>query len=212
MSVVAAVEEVFAHALRGEACFLSGAAPKPLRVPVEQWTREPDAADGRLLDHCAGPTLDVGCGPGRLTAELSLRGHVALGIDVVPEAVDQTVVRGGTALRRSVFDQLPGEGRWHTALVADGNIGIGGDAVALLRRIRRLLAPGGRAVIEVAGPGVAGRRLRVRLECACATSAPFWWSVLGTDDVRAVARDAGFAAVGVHDLGGRWAAVLEEAA
>ena len=41
--------------------------------------------------------------------------------------------RGGAALRRDVFAPLPGEGRWYTALLADGNVGIGGDPVALLQ-------------------------------------------------------------------------------
>ena len=37
------------------------------------------------------PTLDIGCGPGRLSAQASRElGHVVLGIDVVPEAVAQT--------------------------------------------------------------------------------------------------------------------------
>ena len=32
--------------------------------------------------------------------------------------------------------------QWRTVLLADGNVGIGGDAVRLLRRVRALLAPG----------------------------------------------------------------------
>ena len=54
---------------------------------------------------------------------------------MVPEAVAQTPDRGVAAIRRNVFDALPGEGRWRTALLADGNIGIGGDPAALLRRL-----------------------------------------------------------------------------
>ncbi len=65
-----------------------------------------------------------------------------LGIDVVPEAVEQTRRRGASALQRDLFDALPGEGRWQTALLADGNVGIGGDPVALLARTRDLVQPG----------------------------------------------------------------------
>jgi len=43
-------------------------------------------------------------------------------------------------VRRSVFDALPAEGRWHTALLADGNVGIGGDPIRLLSRLRGLIA------------------------------------------------------------------------
>ena len=91
---------------------------------------------------------------------------MALGIDVVHEAVGQTRARGAAALRRDIFGAVPGEGRWQTALLADGNVGIGGDPVALLRRLRRLLLPGGRVVVEVAPPGVThpvgARDARVR--------------------------------------------------
>ncbi len=52
-----------------------------------------------------------------------------------------------------MFAPLPGEGRWGTALLADGNIGIGGDPVALLRRLREVLDPRGRIVVELAAPG-----------------------------------------------------------
>jgi hypothetical protein len=59
-----------------------------------------------------------------------------LGVDVSPAAVARAKGAGGAVLRRSVFDRLPAEGRWGTALLADGNIGIGGDPHALLRRVR----------------------------------------------------------------------------
>ena len=61
---------------------------------------------------------------------------------------------------------MPGAGRYAGALLLDGNIGIGGDPVALLRRVARLLAPGGAVVVEVE-PRLRGVRVeRVRLERA----------------------------------------------
>lgn len=210
MTATLPVEEVFSHALRGEDCFLTAEEGTALRVPVEDWTRAPDRADQQLLALCAGPTLDVGCGPGRLTAELAARGQVVLGIDLVSEAVAQTRGRGGSALLRSVFDPVPGEGRWETALVADGNVGIGGDPAALLHRIRRLLAPGGRVVAEVSAPGVRTTQVLARLQCPCGRSDAFPWSVVGADDVAELADSSGLALQEVRDLGGRWAAVLEE--
>ncbi len=118
------------------------------RHHVRRWSRDADAVDLQLVDACTGPTLDVGCGPGRLTAALARRGTPALGIDVCAEAVSQARLRGAAALRRDVFDPVPGEGRWHWVLLADGNIGIEGrpGAPAL---------PGGRAG-RAGGPG-AGR-------------------------------------------------------
>ncbi|MGH3346947.1 MAG: class I SAM-dependent methyltransferase, partial [Nocardioides sp.] len=129
----AAFTTVFARALQGQQCHVvevDGYAEARL-LPVGDWVRAADGADRLLLDRCIGPTLDVGCGPGRLSERLADLGHVVLGIDVVPEAVRQTISRGAIALRRNVFATLPGEGRWSTALLADGNIGIGGDPVTL---------------------------------------------------------------------------------
>jgi hypothetical protein len=37
--------------------------------------------DGGLLDRCAGPTLDVGCGPGASPVSCSAR-QPALGVDI----------------------------------------------------------------------------------------------------------------------------------
>lgn len=201
---------VFAHALRGETTYLLGVGAGPTRLPVEDWTRPADAADRALVALCEGPTLDIGCGPGRLTAELGLRGHLALGIDLVHEAVRQTIRRGVSALRRDVFGPVPGEGRWQSALLADGNVGIGGDPVALLARVRHLLAPGGRAVVEVAPPGTRSGRLSARLACECGSSEPFPWAVVGADRLAVLADAAGLVEIERVSFGHRWATVLEE--
>ncbi|MFG2309093.1 class I SAM-dependent methyltransferase [Streptomyces sp. NPDC048566] len=129
-----------------------------LPLEVERWCARADAVDLQLLAYCEGTVLDVGCGPGRLVAELAARGRPALGIDVSEAAVARTLRLGGQALHRSVFEPLPAEGRWGTALLVDGNIGIGGDPAALLRRTAELLAPGGLLIAEtVAGADVDER-------------------------------------------------------
>lgn len=203
---------VFGHALRGEACHVVGAGVEPRPLPVADWVGPPGAADRAMLSHCVGATIDIGCGPGRLTAELGARGHVVLGIDVVAEAVGQARTRGGAALHRDVFDRVPGEGRWHTALLADGNVGIGGDPAALLARVRQLLDPRGRVVVEVSAPGTASGAVLARLECACARTAPFRWALLAIDDLPAVAAAAGFGVRAADHVGARWWAVLGEPA
>jgi SAM-dependent methyltransferase len=119
-----------------------------LPLEVERWCADADAVDMEVLGRCEGAVLDVGCGPGRLVAELAARGRPALGIDVSEAAVAHTLRLGGQALRRSVFEPLPGEGRWNTALLVDGNVGIGGDPAALLRRMSQLLDPGGLLIAE----------------------------------------------------------------
>lgn len=125
---------LFTRALQGHASSVIGIGGVAQPLPVHQWFRAADASDGLLLDRCEGPTVDIGCGPGRLAEELAERGHVVLGIDIVHEAVRLTRGRGVAALVRNVFEAIPGEGRWNSALLADGNVGIGGDPEALLSR------------------------------------------------------------------------------
>lgn len=203
---------VFTHALQGRPCTVVGLGDSPEHLPMGDWVRDADLDDLTLLSHCEGPTLDIGCGPGRLAAALAERGRVVLGIDVVHEAVGQTRERGVAALMRNVFQRLPGEGRWSTALLADGNVGIGGDPVALLGRARELIDPRGRIVVEVAGPGTPAEVLWAMLECEGARSRPFRWAVVGTDDVDDLAGRAGLAVHKVHQFGQRWCAVLGECA
>lgn len=201
---------VFGAALRGVPCRVVGLDAEARPLPVADWSRAVDDADRQLLELCTGPTIDIGCGPGRLAAGLAAEGRIVLGIDVVEEAVAQTRLRGAAALLRDVFEPLPGEGRWGTALLADGNVGIGGDPVALLRRVRDLLDPRGRVVVELAAPGVEGRVVRARLEGPGVVSRPFRWAVVSIDDIDEAARHAGLDVVHRTEFAGRWCAVLEE--
>jgi SAM-dependent methyltransferase len=206
---VMSVASVFTAALRGHACTVREADRSPEQLPVHQWLGEADGGDRALLAHCVGPTLDVGCGPGRMAESLARAGQTVLGIDVLPEAVRQTLERGVPALLRSVFDPLPGEGRWGTVLLADGNIGIGGDPVALLERARELVAPDGRVVVdvEVWGSGVVTRH--VSLETRHGRSGEFPWTTVGADAVQAVASAAGLGMATCYRHGERRWAVVE---
>lgn len=160
-------------------------------LPVARWCGPPDDVDHALLDRCAGPTLDVSCGPGRLVAELTRRGLPAMGLDVAEAAVSLARSAGASVLRRSVFDPLPEEGRWSHVLLADDNIGIGGDPGRLLRRVRDLLAEGGSALVEV-DPCDVDERLVVRIENAAGRrSRAFRWARLGAEATVAVAAAAG---------------------
>lgn len=155
-----------------------------LPLEVERWCARADAADMSVLGRCAGSVLDIGCGPGRLVAALAERGRPVLGVDTSPAAVARTRRAGGTALQRSVFDPLPGEGRWHSALLLDGNIGIGGEPSALLARMRQLLAPGGRLLVEAASTEVE-EHVEVRLDDGRGGHGPaFPWARLGPAALR----------------------------
>jgi hypothetical protein len=108
-----------------------------------------------------------------------------------------------------VFGEVPRAGTWRTALLLDGNIGIGGAPAALLRRARELLAPGGAVLLELDGPGAPSRRIRARLEAPGVVSEWFAWASVGVDGIGALAAEAGFAAAAPTCAGGRWFAELQ---
>jgi SAM-dependent methyltransferase len=181
-------------------------------LPLARWTGAALPGDVGLLDRCAGPTLDLGCGPGRLTALLAARGVPVLGVDLAPQAVAMARLRGGTALRRDLFGPLPGEGRWHRLLLADGNIGIGGDPVVLLRRCAGLLDPDGALLCETDAPGRGLRRTRARLEPPDGPpSTWFRWAQVGADTLPGLAAAAGLRSAGAWVDRGRWFGVLTPA-
>jgi SAM-dependent methyltransferase len=133
-----------------------------IQLEVGKYAAGADMVDQCLLDHCTGPTLDIGCGPGRLAAELARRGVPALGVDVTPVALLIARAAGATVLSRSIFDRLPAEGRWPHALLIDGNIGISGDPAALLQRIKALLQPAGATLTVEVTPHETDERHRLR--------------------------------------------------
>jgi SAM-dependent methyltransferase len=179
-------------------------------LQVDDWLHI-RAGDRSLVDRCSGPTLDVGSGPGRLTVALAERGIPALGIDVTPYAVRVSRAAGALTLLRDVFGRVPGTGRWMTVLLADGNIGIGGDPVALLRRVTELLTPTGQALVEVQEPGSALRAEQVRLRHGGQTSAWFPWAYVGVDQIAEIAKNADLAAAETWSIAGRWFALLRRA-
>ncbi|MET1075637.1 MAG: class I SAM-dependent methyltransferase [Umezawaea sp.] len=196
--------------LRGDRCWLDLGGGKRIDMPISRWHDDADNADRVLVDACAGPTIDLGCGPGRLVAALVERGIVALGVDNSEVAISLTQSRGGPALHRDLFKPLPGEGRWSHVLLADGNIGIGGDPAALLRRARMLLHGRGTVLVEVDPPGCGLRRERARVGGEDSWGSWFDWAWLDPDALEAAARSAGFRVRWLVERSGRWFAELEQ--
>jgi SAM-dependent methyltransferase len=179
-------------------------------VPVEDWCGPLLPGDLGLLDRCSGATLDVGCGPGRLAAALRKRGVAAVGIDVNEEAVRLARAAGARAQRCSVFSAaVPRPGRWDTVLLADGNIGIGGLPLLLLRRVAALLDPAGRVLVEVDGPEASSIRTKVRLASGDRVSRSFPWAHLALRDVDGTAAVAGLHVAETWSDCGRWFAALQ---
>ena len=200
--------EVFSDALRGSPVAVRGIEMVDAVIPMHEWVQPAGLADRLLLRHCKGLTLDVGCGPGRMSAHLATRGYQVLGLDIVDEAVSQARARGVAAVHRNVFDPMPAEGSWETVLLADGNIGIGGDPAALLRRTAKLLQPGGRVVCDLAEPGTGVRIHAARLIAEGKWSPTFRWARVGADAIEELAEDADFRVFRVGERRGRWFGVL----
>ena len=179
------------------------------KLPLRRWLAPVDAADRAVLAHAVGPVLDIGCGPGRHLAALAAVGGDGLGLDLSPVAVRIARARGAEAILRSVFADVPRAGTWQTALLLDGNVGIGGAPAALLARARALIAPGGAVLVETGPPGSPTRRLRVRLESADSISPWFGWATVGADGIAPLARAAGLAMRATVAEDGRTFACLE---
>jgi SAM-dependent methyltransferase len=178
-------------------------------LPLERWLGAISAADDSVLARVEAPVLDIGCGPGRHVAALARRGVLALGVDISPAAVRHARARGAPAIERSVFAHVPGTGTWRSALLLDGNIGIGGAPDALLARVRTLLAPGGAALVELEPPDVGVRRTRARLEHGPTTGDWFPWARVGADAIGPLAAAAKLRAAETWRCDGRYFARLE---
>jgi SAM-dependent methyltransferase len=179
-------------------------AGTPVRRVDAAWYAELRKGDASILARCAPDALDVGCGPGRLAGALASSGRRALGVDVSAQAVRYARQRGVPAMRRDVFDPLPAEGEWRTVLLADGNVGIGGDPVRLLRRCRALAACDGAVLVEVDPPGAPVWSGELLVSDGERTSAPFAWAFVGVDDIAGLAARAALRVTESWTEAGRW--------
>jgi SAM-dependent methyltransferase len=166
---------------------------RTMELDVARWLAPIDDVDLTVLDRCTGPTLDVGCGPGRFVSALIERGTPALGVDIAETAVALTRSLGTPALLRNVFDRVPGAGRWPTILLMDGNIGIGGDPLRLLQRMHGLLGIAGALIVEAHPVATIDEQSLVRFSVAGAATGPsFSWAHVGSRALVRYAERTGF--------------------
>lgn len=174
-------------------------------LDVDRWHGDIDAVELAALEGLGDPVLDVGCGPGRIVAALTAGGRRATGIDISPTAARHAHRRGATVLTQSIFDPLPDASAWGSVLLLDGNIGIGGEPVRLLRRVRELLADSGAVVVEVGAPGSPNDRLTVRVEATTACAGPwFEWARLSAEQAGPTFSAAGLEHESTVQHGDRW--------
>jgi SAM-dependent methyltransferase len=214
LDVALSADALYGRLLASAALHLAGSGPAPRArirladgrlepLPLDRWLAPADAVDEAVLATIAEPVLDLGCGPGRHLAALRALGKRGLGVDLSPDAVRLARGRGAEAINGSLWASVPDPGAWRTVLLLDGNIGIGGAPVALLKRAGELLAPDGAIVVETDPPGTPTRRVRIRIEGQGAVSEWFRWARVGVDGIEPVARRAGFTVAGVRCLSGR---------
>lgn len=213
---------LYDRALGGERCWLRDEDGQIRALPAHRWlgTRccpdgtagPPDALDEvfdeAVTQMCSGPTIELGCGPGRLVARLFQRGIPALGIDRSAVAIRLAGRGGAPALLGDVFSPLPGMGSWQTVLLVDGNVGLGGDPRRILARAAELLGHGGRCVAEFDAETVGVRAGWVRLESACDVGPWFRWATVGADSAASLATQAGLTLTSARLIGGRVIASL----
>jgi SAM-dependent methyltransferase len=160
-------------------------------LPVHDWCAPASEGERELLAGLRGPVLDLGCGPARLVVALGQLGIPALGVDASPRAIGRALERDAPALQRSVFEPLPGEGRWPSVLLFDGNVGIGGDPIVLLSRVAALISDDGVAIVEVEPPGAPTTITHARLERDDERTTWFPWAWVGADAMDEIAVRAG---------------------
>lgn len=169
-----------------------------------RWNGAADAVDVTLLASVRGPVVDVGCGPARMVRAALAMGLEVLGLDVSPAAIELGREAGLPMHEGSIFDRLPSEGAWHTVLLVDGNIGIGGDVTRLLTRCAELLAVDGEVVVEIDPDPARDHRYTGRLvDIHGGSSEEFPWAEVGLAGVTRRSAAAGLAVRQAWSAGNR---------
>jgi SAM-dependent methyltransferase len=182
----------------------------PVHFNMLSWSGPATTSERELLRTLRGPVLDVGCGPGRMLEAARELGLASMGVDSSPAAVKLATERGGAAVLGSIFDPVPHERGWGSALLLDGNIGIGGNIRILLERVSSLLAPDGQVLAEAEAPDFLDVAYLAVLEDSDGrASAAFPWARAGKKALARHAARAGLKVVATRTVQDRIFLTLE---
>jgi arsenite methyltransferase len=147
-----------------------------------------------------GIALDVGCGPGNVTASLARAagpGGLALGVDISGPMLTRAVrAEAGpqVGFLRADAQQLPLRDETVDAVVSIAVVMLVPDRVAALAEMARVLRPGGRLAVMVPTAGRAARYWRKLLPIAGSYA-------FGEDELGDILEDHGFGSVRTKELG-----------
>lgn len=198
MSSAMTTWRAFDAALAGGASRLLFSDGSEIDLEVVRWGADAEGDDAWLVDRCTGSTVDLGCGPGRLVTALAERGVPVLGVDESGVAAVQCRRRNVTMICQDLFAPLPTEGGWSHVLLADGNIGIGGEPARLLERAARLLAPGGTVLVEADIRADLMWQGEVRVACDGTVGDPIPWAMVGIDVLSGLGAAVGLTTTARH--------------
>jgi len=104
----------------------------------------------QAMRYVRGRVLDIGCGAGRHSIYLQEKGHVVLGIDNSPLAIQVCKQRGLKGARVLSLSQInPGLGVFDTVIMMGNNFGLFGSfegARRLLNKLSRITSKNGRII------------------------------------------------------------------
>lgn len=161
-------------------------------MDVGRFAAPADDADLSVLTRANGAIIDLGCGPGRMVQAAIMTGRFAFGIDVSPTAVAVANRAGLPVLEHDINDVLPLEGKWGTALLLDGNIGIGGDPKALLSRVWDIVTDTGFIIVETSADEHEEEYFLAEVSDELGRfSGSFPWAQIGSRALLRIAAEAG---------------------
>ncbi|WP_017593916.1 class I SAM-dependent methyltransferase [Nocardiopsis potens] len=162
-------------------------------TPWERYGAGGGAQLGGLLDRegaerSAGPgrALDIGCGRGQFTPELARRGWEAVGVDIVPEAIEAARRKGPAEVTYTVGDvtDLESAGLGSFDLFLDIGCFQGldtGQRAAEGRGVTALAAPGAVLLILAFGPSKYQRLVEGVSQAEIEAAFPGWELITAED-------------------------------